>query len=367
MVHYHQVRDAGAACARRTGADRGCARRCGDASRAHRSTRPCLRRIFDNAILLCTSAARQFRYRFAARTQRWVQTRVRPEWGRANESACKGTRALDGGDSRLHPQNHCRRRRRESSAEGERAGPLPRPAPLPPVAPAPRMAAPPPPPPPEPAKPQDDIDAMLAQLRAVHAAAPPRPPAPEEEPDADILDLTESMAALDARRRASAPSTRSRTSCSTRSAGASGRRELRNRSGRRYREPDARRAHFVGDHGGGRFRLQLRWPRPCWCRTPARSRIWCGKCCGRCSSPGSTTICRAWSSGWCAPRSSASRAAATDRRSMSKRNSSAGAAARARTTTPAPAALRRSRGTAARRRSGRRPARTAATPTVWPR
>ena len=36
----------------------------------------------------------------------------------------------------------------------------------------------------------------LAQLRAVHAAAPPQPPAPEEEPDADILDLTESMAAL---------------------------------------------------------------------------------------------------------------------------------------------------------------------------
>ena len=53
-----------------------------------------------------------------------------------------------------------------------------------------------------------------------------------------------------------------------------------------------------------------RWRRPCWCRTPARSKTWCGRCCGRCSSPGSTTICRAWSSASSRPRSNASRAAA---------------------------------------------------------
>jgi cell pole-organizing protein PopZ len=36
---------------------------------------------------------------------------------------------------------------------------------------------------------------MLAQLQAVHAAAPAQPVAEVEEPAADILDLTESMAA----------------------------------------------------------------------------------------------------------------------------------------------------------------------------
>ena len=73
-----------------------------------------------------------------------------------------------------------------------------------------------------------------------------------------------------------------------------------------------------------------RWPRPCWCRTPARSRTWCARCCGRCSSPGSTTTCRAWSSASSRPRSSASRAAAADRlQRQSRRPSSARAAASA--------------------------------------
>src|ERR1700704_3764349 len=59
--------------------------------------------------------------------------------------------------------------------------------PLPP----PRAVAPPPPvaPPPEPE--EDEIDAMLAQLEATSRQAPP----PVEEPVADILDLTEQMAA----------------------------------------------------------------------------------------------------------------------------------------------------------------------------
>jgi cell pole-organizing protein PopZ len=70
----------------------------------------------------------------------------------------------------------------------------PRPSPPPPVVPAPRAAPPPPPPPapPEPAQTQDEIDDMLTRLHAVHAAAPAAVP---EEPAADILELTESMAA----------------------------------------------------------------------------------------------------------------------------------------------------------------------------
>ena len=48
-----------------------------------------------------------------------------------------------------------------------------------------------------------------------------------------------------------------------------------------------------------------RWPRPCWCRMAAPSRIWCARCCDRCSRLGSTTTSPAWSSGWCGPRSSA--------------------------------------------------------------
>jgi uncharacterized protein len=65
------------------------------------------------------------------------------------------------------------------------------PAPPRPAPPPPRMA--PPPPPPEPAPEQDEIDAMLAQLEASSRQAP----AEMEEPVADILDLTEQMAAAD--------------------------------------------------------------------------------------------------------------------------------------------------------------------------
>src|SRR5262245_30763175 len=59
------------------------------------------------------------------------------------------------------------------------------------AAPAPKAAAPPPPPAAEPAAmSQDDIDSMLAGFEQPAPAAPPPP-----EPEADILDLTEAMAA----------------------------------------------------------------------------------------------------------------------------------------------------------------------------
>lgn len=71
-----------------------------------------------------------------------------------------------------------------------------------PAAPAPKpVAVAPPPPPPKPAPPppvatnnQNDIDAMLADLDAAPKAPPPRPVA-APPPVADVLDLTEAMAA----------------------------------------------------------------------------------------------------------------------------------------------------------------------------
>jgi len=72
--------------------------------------------------------------------------------------------------------------------------PPPLPAP-PPAAVAPRPA-PPPPKPPAPLQKQDDIDAVLAEIES---KAPPKPtpkPAPKPAaPPADVLDLTEAMAA----------------------------------------------------------------------------------------------------------------------------------------------------------------------------
>ena len=110
--------------------------------------------------------------------------------------ACEGSRTLDGGDSRLHPQNYCRRRRSEGpAAESGRASDAAA------VASAAAAASPPPPPvPPMPAPPnrrwqreQDDIEAMLAQAGAMSSA---RLPEPEESLPADILDLTEQMTAV---------------------------------------------------------------------------------------------------------------------------------------------------------------------------
>jgi len=66
------------------------------------------------------------------------------------------------------------------------------PRPVTPPAPSPRPAAPPPPPKPAATNDQDAIDAMLAELEPAKPA-PPKP-APKAPP-ADVLDLTEAMAA----------------------------------------------------------------------------------------------------------------------------------------------------------------------------
>jgi len=72
------------------------------------------------------------------------------------------------------------------------------PKPAPPVAVAPKPAPPPKPPvPPAATNNQSDIDAMLADIDAQPApvAVAPPPPKPVEPPAADVLDLTEAMAA----------------------------------------------------------------------------------------------------------------------------------------------------------------------------
>ena len=48
----------------------------------------------------------------------------------------------------------------------------------------------------------------------------------------------------------------------------------------------------------------------------ARSRSWSANSFGRCSRPGSMTVCRPLSSDWCAPKSNASRAHGTEHRAL---------------------------------------------------
>ena len=90
------------------------------------------------------------------------------------------------------------------------------------------------------------------------------------------------------------------------------------------------------------------------------------RCCGRCSSPGSTTICRAWSSGIVRGRDRARLARAQlTRRAL--RPAPRLSASRGEPAAPAPAARSPPRSEKRHaRRSGRPPAPRAATPAVWP-
>lgn len=75
------------------------------------------------------------------------------------------------------------------------APPPPKPAPAPPPV---AVKPPPPPPPPKPTNNQADVDAMLASMDAAPKPAPKPPEAvtpPPAPPVADVLDLTEAMAA----------------------------------------------------------------------------------------------------------------------------------------------------------------------------
>ena len=90
----------------------------------------------------------------------------------ANEPACEGTRALDGGDSRLHPRIIADDDTGKAAAQGRRsavtaAQPL---RPEPAVA-ADARASRPPPTGARAGNLQDDIDAMLSSLNAGSAAA----------------------------------------------------------------------------------------------------------------------------------------------------------------------------------------------------
>ena len=175
------------------------------------------------------------------------------------------------------------------------ASKTPQRAPEPPKA-APRPAAPPPPAPVEPEV--EEPEPVAARVDVANEAA-------------DILDLTESMAAPSF----SEPDPEPEPSPAPQF------RKIEGISDVSFDEseqkPAAARDRAAATASYCRARParrsippSTRLPIRCWCRTRARSRIWCAKCCGRCSRPGSTTICPAWWSGWFGPRSSGSRAGA---------------------------------------------------------
>ena len=159
--------------------------------------------------------------------------------------------------------------------------------------------------PPERATRSDEIEAMLAQLQAAT-----RPPSAAEESGLcpTGCGAAAPMPDFPHHRRAAGRRLRKQLGRSNHPA----RGEAGGDAGSGAAGGQRARAPLAGRERGGRFRLQHARPDRAGAETAARSRIWCAKCCGRCSRPGSTTICRAWSSGWCAPRSSACRAGAAD-------------------------------------------------------
>ena len=136
---------------------------------------------------------------------------------------------------------------------------------------------------PEPAMRQADIDAMLSTL---NAAAPPavRGAAGAGHPRTDRIDgdrraVTAERQLPHHRRAIRRGVRRAPLRTGARSAAAA------------HCHVRGRRAALVGDQRRRSIPRSTRSRRPCWCRMPARSRIWCARCCGRCSSPGSTTTC----------------------------------------------------------------------------
>ena len=110
-----------------------------------------------------------------------------------NDAIGEGPRALDGGNSGLHPTHHCRRRRQQDreATRSRRRQSLRRRLPPAQLPASPRRHAPP-----AAANNQSEIDAMLADLEApAKPAAPSRPRQSRPPPSADVLDLTEAMAA----------------------------------------------------------------------------------------------------------------------------------------------------------------------------
>ena len=106
------------------------------------------------------------------------------------------------------------------------------------------------------------------------------------DPASDIFDLTEFNGGADAP--IVARKSPGRCHAQSRSAISYDRRQFRRRirrgerKTRRARCRGARTAYLQRNQCGGRFRPSMRSRKPCWCRTPARWRIWCAKCSGRC-------------------------------------------------------------------------------------
>src|SRR5215472_6595971 len=66
--------------------------------------------------------------------------------------------------------------------------------------------------------------------------------------------------------------------------------------------------------------LSMRWRARRRRATVVPSRRWSANCCGRCSRPGSTRICRTWLSAWCVPKSNACRADAVEAKQRRRRD-----------------------------------------------
>ena len=160
------------------------------------------------------------------------------------------------------------------------------PAPAPPVAapPAPSAVAP------------EPSFAEVVSETPVAAEPAPAADADLELQSADILDLTELMAApmpiqsdlIPSRLRSPLPRRNFARSTAVLTSGS-----MRPPSGRRRRRLSLK--SDPASHGTmsvrGFFRVKpaprlippsIRWRKPCWCRTPVRLKIWCVRCCGRC-------------------------------------------------------------------------------------
>ena len=225
-------------------------------------------------------------------------------------SACKGTRTDDGGDSRLHPTDHRRRRLHQAAAQGGRSAAA---AATDGAAAGAATAA------------ARHPSCRRAGARAGDAAGRHRrdalqsqrsgaAPAPVEEPPApDILELTESMATA----RSPQPANGGFRTIDGQSDVVFEERPLEETgAGRHARSARAvleqRSADLGGDHRGGRFRVQHACPHRAGAERPHARGSGARDAAPDAQDAGSTTTCRGWSSGWCAPRSSACRADGPD-------------------------------------------------------
>ena len=178
----------------------------------------------------------------------------------ADDASGQGARTLDGGDSCFDPEDHRRRRAEAGSkgrAEARRAAASGRESAAATAAKAGTCAAA------SAAMKQDDIDAMLAGLDEPEPAPPPRAERPVGRGRARTHRGDAGAAVLPQDRRDAGRRVRraGRATASPPSRRAPRLRRRRRRSCRPRPQPRS-------------IPRSMRSPKPCWCRTPRRSRIW---------------------------------------------------------------------------------------------